>query len=522
MARTIKASAHSRHNKSAKQRSGKAKRKEHTVKSVTHVRAGSSSRKSHRGEQVNRWQEDAMMNAIQEFNSQKNAQKLSLRGIARAHNVPFESLRRRIKGQLTNAPSDRLHMHHLGKKTILPVAAEQELAQHIKDLASVGFPCTRDDVRILAYDYAAHNKIQGFSEKKGKAGYYWFQSFLQRFPELVIKSAENLSVPRAMGMNQVVVSQWFSAYEGILHRLDIHDCPSHIWNFDETGCQNIHCASEIVGQKGVPTYNITALEKGETSTALIGVNAVGNAPPPMIIHKGKYVGKGWSNGAPHNTLVRASEKGYINRDLFLEFGKAFVTFLQRQNLMDGRPHLVVLDSHYSHLYNIEFLEHMRMNNVHVFALPAHCSHWLQPLDRGIFRSFKNSWNEEMKKYTRSVAGRKLDKKEFFIVFNPAFQKCMSVANAQGAFRGSGLFPCNSAAIPDHAYAPSSTTERDAPFANEASSQLVPVFTTEPVLLSVPIVSVMSYVVFINSIFLRCLKFLNYTFCVHSGDCIIYV
>jgi len=300
------------------------------------------------------------------------------------------------------------------------------------------------------------------------------------------------------------------------------DCPSHIWNFDETGCQNIHCASEIVGQKGVPTYNITALEKGETSTALIGVNAVGNAPPPMIIHKGKYVGKGWSNGAPHNTLVRASEKGYINRDLFLEFGKAFVTFLQRQNLMDGRPHLVVLDSHYSHLYNIEFLEHMRMNNVHVFALPAHCSHWLQPLDRGIFRSFKNSWNEEMKKYTRSVAGRKLDKKEFFIVFNPAFQKCMSVANAQGAFRGSGLFPCNSAAIPDHAYAPSSTTERDAPFANEASSQLVPVFTTEPVLLSVPIVSVMNYVVFINSIFLRCLKFLNYTFCVHSGDCIIYV
>jgi len=99
---------------------------------------------------------------------------------------------------------------------------------------------------------------------------------------------------------------------------------------------------------------------------------------------------------------------------------------------------------------------------------------------------------------------------------------MSVANAQGAFRGSGLFPCNSAAIPDHAYAPSSTTERDAPFANEASSQLVPVFTTEPVLLSVPIVSVMNYVVFINSIFLRCLKFLNYTFCVHSGDCIIYV
>jgi len=48
-------------------------------------------------------------------------------------------------------------------------------------------------------------------------------------------------------------------------------------------------------------------------------------------------------------------------------------------------------------------------------------------------------DEEVGPYTRSVAGRKLDKKEFFIVFNPAFQKCMSVANAQNAFRGSGLF-----------------------------------------------------------------------------------
>lgn len=72
--------------------------------------------------------------------------------------------------------------------------------------------------------------------------------------------------------------------------------------------------------------------------------------------------------------------------------------------MDGKPHLVVLDSHYSHLHNIEFLELMRSHNVHISALPAHCSHWLQPLDQSIFRSLKSAWNDEMKKYTRSVTG----------------------------------------------------------------------------------------------------------------------
>jgi len=31
--------------------------------------------------------------------------------------------------------------------------------------------------------------------------------------------------------------------------------------------------------------------------------------------------------------------------------------------MDDEPHIVVLDSHYSHLYNIEFLELMKCNQI---------------------------------------------------------------------------------------------------------------------------------------------------------------
>jgi len=62
------------------------------------------------------------------------------------------------------------------------------------------------------------------------------------------------------------------------------------------------------------------LEKGETSTALIGIRAVGDTSPPMIIQQGKSNKiETWSNGAMHNTLVQASKKGYINKELFLEF-----------------------------------------------------------------------------------------------------------------------------------------------------------------------------------------------------------
>jgi len=56
----------------------------------------------------------------------------------------------------------------------------------------------------------------------------------------------------------------------------------------------------------------------------------------------------------------------------------------------------------------------------------------------------------MKKYTRAAAGRKLEKKDFFLVFNAAFQKSMTVADAQGAFPESGIFTRNPSAIPQHA------------------------------------------------------------------------
>jgi len=43
------------------------------------------------------------------------------------------------------------------------------------------------------------------------AGYYWFRGFLRGHKDLVMKKAENLSVPRAMSMNKQQVWNWFEA-----------------------------------------------------------------------------------------------------------------------------------------------------------------------------------------------------------------------------------------------------------------------------------------------------------------------
>ena len=87
-------------------------------------------------------------------------------------------------------------------------------------------------------------------------------------------------------MNRPQVMAWFEKFHSMVETLGIKDMPSHLWNIDETGCQNIHKADQVVGVMGEPTYNITALEKGETSTALVTINAnaCGQPSPTMVIH----------------------------------------------------------------------------------------------------------------------------------------------------------------------------------------------------------------------------------------------
>jgi len=57
-----------------------------------------------------------------------------------------------------------------------------------------------------------------------------------------------------------------------------------------------------------------------------------------------------------------------------------VKFLKDEGLVDGKPHVLMMDNHHSHTFNFDFLQLMKDNNIVVFALPSHTSHILQPLD----------------------------------------------------------------------------------------------------------------------------------------------
>ena len=374
-----------------------------------------------------------MKGAIAEFNEGK----LSLRLIARAWNVPRATLHKRVKVLVLG------HKHSPKNKPLLSVAREQELVDLLIKLSRRGFPLSPRTVRQLAFDYAAENGIRGFSEQKKTAGWYWVQGFLQRHNQLSLRRPEALSTARAMGMNRPLVQKWFGGYEDLLDELGIRHVPSHIWNCDESGVQDHFLSKTVISETGKPSYQVTSNDRGHTSTILVGFNAAGDYTPKLVIHKGKRIQESWRQEIPKDTTLAVSDNGRITSELFFRWEEQFVAHLSKPSDGDAisqLPHLLLMDGHSAHTYNLSFLRLMEEHKVEVYIFPSHCSHWLQPADKTLFASVKRAWNAEGVKKMHSVAGRTLQKSEFLSLYNATKQKAATRANAVAGFLHTGLYP----------------------------------------------------------------------------------
>ena len=98
--------------------------------------------------------------------------------------------------------------------------------------------------------------------------------------------------------------------------------------------------------------------------------------------------------------IAATERGYITKSKFHEYGLHFVKFLKANGLVD-KTNLLIIDGHKSHLYNLPLYEAMRANNIETLTIPPHTSHLLQPLDSVPFTQFKKYWESNLMKYNNT-------------------------------------------------------------------------------------------------------------------------
>ena len=390
-----------------------------------------------KGQKRKLWTEESMAAALQSVRDGKG-----LRETSRLYNVPVETLRRRVTGQVEPGCKP-------GPATILTDEEEDRLCHYLTEMCDIGYGLTREDVQRLAFSIVEriHRK---HPFKDGKAGRGWFEGFMARHSNLVQRKPQPLSYCRALRSNPETIKDFFGKLGAIYGRLNLVSKPMQIFNADETGISIVHKPGKVIAQLGRRNvYAITAAEKGKTHTVLSCASASGFVLPPMIIYPRKQkVPDRLKEGCVANTLFANSENGWINNSLYLQWFKFFL-----DNIPPTRPVLLIEDGHSSHV-SIELIELARENGVHLLCLPAHTTHILQPLDVGVFKSFKVHFSKACHRYLCSHPGQVITTEIIASLLKEAWHQALTPVNVMSGFKKCGIHPLNPGEISDRQLAPS--------------------------------------------------------------------
>ena len=316
----------------------------------------------------------------------------SLRESSRLYNVPLETLRRRVNGTVAVDC-------HPGPKTVLTEEEEAKLADYLLQMSEMGYGLTREGVMGLAYSIVEKSQ-RPHPFHNQTAGRAWFEGFMRRRGNLTIRSPQSLSYSRAISANKETITDFFGKLGSLYGKLNLVSKPMQVFNCDETGVTIVFKPNKVVAELGKKhVYALSAGERGKLHTILSCVSATGLVVPPMMIYPRKTsLPEKLKGGAFPNTLFKSSESGWINAALFVEW---FAFFLK--SIPPARPVLLIQDGHSSHV-SIELIEMARENNVCLLCLPSHTTHILQPLDIGVFKSFKSGFNKACGDYMKQHPG----------------------------------------------------------------------------------------------------------------------
>ena len=134
-------------------------------------------------------------------------------------------------------------------------------------------------------------------------------------------------------------------------------------------------------------------------TMCLGVNAIGNAIPPLFIFPLKKYNPAFLKGGPIGSIGASNKSGWMQSE-FLNFMEHLV---KHTNASETNHKLVLLDNHQSHL-SLPVVNFYKENGIVLLTFPPHCSHKLQPLDRTVFGPMKTYFNQACGNWMRSNAG----------------------------------------------------------------------------------------------------------------------
>ena len=179
------------------------------------------------------------------------------------------------------------------------------------------------------------------------------------------------------------------------------------------------------------------------TTILTCCDAFGNFLPHQVVYKGRNLMKAWVQGGASDVYHSTSKSGWMESENFIEWFRSI--FLVYANKLQGSK-ILFLDGHASHI-NFELKRLSESNNIILFRLPAHTSHFLQPLDVGVFKTVKAGWKRIVEAYLVRNSYSSLSNRQFPAMMKDLIaNKGFKAENARSGFENTGIFPLNRSKI----------------------------------------------------------------------------
>ena len=211
-----------------------------------------------------------------------------------------------------------------------------------------------------------------------------------------------------------MINSWFTKLETFLADIKLLQTPdlsARLWNADETGfCTSMAC-NKVLAKKGTREVHETSGGSGREYFTVLGAGAAdGTRLPPFILYKGCNLYLRWTTGGPAGTVYGVSDSGWMEGSNFQQWFEKLFTPAVAALLTTG-PVVLFVDGHHSHL-TLQLIQYARSQGVHLFCLPPHVTHIMQPLDVGVYGPVKKTWRQTLKEYKIETLGDTVTKEEF--------------------------------------------------------------------------------------------------------------
>ncbi|BFZ04182.1 hypothetical protein BsWGS_07221 [Bradybaena similaris] len=203
---------------------------------------------------------------------------------------------------------------------------------------------------------------------------------------------------------------------------------------------------------------MTSAERGALVTLCAAVNALGNSIPPLFIFPRVNFKDCMIKGGPVGCIGLSHISGWMTAENFVIWMKHFIVHAKCSK---DHPVILLLDNHVSHT-SIELLTLSKENGVHILTFPPHCSHKLQPLDRGVYGPFKRFYNSACDAWMTNNPGKPMTIYDVAENVGKAYPLAFTPSNIQGGFKVSGVFPFNRHSFTDEEFLSSFVTDRPDP------------------------------------------------------------